>query len=188
MVGTRRAGVPLDFYDVSLVNGYNLPLAIEPRGPLRGEQPTPPPPPPGRPPKPAACGKPSCTFPLAQCPPELAYDGAQQPLLWGGGTLHGEQPPVSAGEVVGCWSACDKLKSAAYCCTGAYAAGPASCPINHYASVFKASCPTAYAYAYDDLSSTYTCRTDRVGLSGGGWGGLAANGYRLTFCPTSTSN
>ncbi|EMS65924.1 hypothetical protein TRIUR3_18424 [Triticum urartu] len=37
--------------------------------------------------------------------------------------------------------------------------------------VFKAACPAAYSYAYDDASSTFTCS--------------GAATYHITFCPAT---
>jgi len=39
-----------------------------------------------------------------------------------------------------------------------------------YAAIFKAECPTAYSYAYDDPTSTFTCDGNPV------------TGYSITFC------
>jgi len=78
----------LSYWDISLVNGYNLPIAIyaDPRGP-----------------------DPTCQFPptpsgiLDTCPQELVYYA---------------DAPVSWTEVAGCMSACDRYGDEKYCCTG----------------------------------------------------------------------
>jgi hypothetical protein len=78
----------LSYWDISLVNGYNLPIAIysDPTG-----------------------LDPTCQFPpttsgiLATCPQELLYYA---------------DAPVSYNEVAGCMSACDRYGDAKYCCTG----------------------------------------------------------------------
>ncbi|KHN40889.1 Thaumatin-like protein [Glycine soja] len=44
-----------------------------------------------------------------------------------------------------------------YCCTG-YFNSPKKCQPTSYSKVFKASCPQAYSYAYDDATSTFTCQ------------------------------
>ncbi|CAI0400463.1 unnamed protein product [Linum tenue] len=54
-----------------------------------------------------------------------------------------------------------------YCCTGAYG-NPQTCKPTAYSRIFKAACPRAYSYAYDDPTSISTC-------TGGN--------YLVTFCP-----
>lgn len=120
-----------DFYDVSLVDGYNVKMQITPSGGT------------------GDCGAPGCTSDLnTQCPTEL-------------------QMKNSAGDVVACKSACEALKTDAYCCTGPNNTAE-TCPPTDYSKLFKAACPTAYSYAYDDPSSTFTC----TGAT-----------YTITFCP-----
>lgn len=70
--------------------------------------------------------------------------------------------------MIGCKSACDEFATPHYCCTGAYGS-PSTCPATQYSNAFKAACPTAHSYAYDDATSTFTCK--------------GAN-YAITFCPT----
>lgn len=72
--------------------------------------------------------------------------------------------------MIGCKSACDQFATPQYCCTEAYGS-PTTCPPTQYSNAFKAACPTAYSYAYDDATSTFTCK--------------GAN-YTITFCPTGT--
>ena len=74
------------------------------------------------------------------------------------------------GAVVGCKSACLAFGSDEYCCRGRFAS-PATCRPSGYSRLFKAQCPQAYSYAYDDGSSTFTCN-----------GGVD---YQVTFCPGS---
>ncbi|KAM7520083.1 hypothetical protein LguiB_019045 [Lonicera macranthoides] len=71
-------------------------------------------------------------------------------------------------ESVGCKSACLAFGDPQYCCSGAYAT-PDTCRPSAYSEYFKAACPLAYSYAYDDGSSTFTC---------------ASADYVITFCPT----
>ncbi|MGE3674070.1 MAG: thaumatin family protein [Polyangiaceae bacterium] len=130
----------LDFYDISLVDGYNLPLTIRPVAGTfnpRGEG------------DPYDCGSPGCNSDLNQtCPPELQKKNAQ-------------------GGVVGCASACEIFQTDEYCCRGAHNT-PQTCPPFSYSDLFKAACPTAYSYAYDDQTSTYTC---------------FGEDYDIVFCP-----
>ncbi|EPS60609.1 hypothetical protein M569_14195, partial [Genlisea aurea] len=69
--------------------------------------------------------------------------------------------------VVACKSACFAFNSPRYCCTGSYGS-PQSCKPTAYSRIFKAACPRAYSYAYDDPTSIATC---------------TAPNYFLAFCP-----
>lgn len=128
----------LDYYDVSLVDGYNLPIRIDNTG---------------------GCG-------VADCPVDLG-PGCPGPLIG---------PFDSTGFPVGCKSACEAGLSdpnnSPDCCTGQYNS-PATCPSSGvaYYSYFKSNCPNAYAYAYDDATSLFTCPS-------GGY-----PNYQVSFCP-----
>ncbi|KAJ6522760.1 thaumatin [Mycena vulgaris] len=129
-----------DFYDVSLVDGYNLPMRIDNN---------------------AGCGIPDCPVDLGpNCPALLIgpFDGSGFP--------------------VGCKSACvvDALNGRAAdspnCCSGSHDT-PATCPssgVTDY-NYFKSNCPKAYAYAYDDATSLFTCPSSSNAA------------YTVTFCP-----
>lgn len=121
-----------DFYDVSLVDGYNLAVSIRP---FRGS---------GR------CAAAGCISDLNEvCPAGLAVrSGPGKP-------------------VVACRSACSAFGSPRYCCTGSFGS-PQLCKPTAYSRLFKAACPRAYSYAYDDPTSIVTC----TGAS-----------YIVTFCP-----
>lgn len=136
-----------DFYDVSNVDGFNLPVEIEPAA--GGGQ----------------CRSTSCPADINRvCPSELAVRAAAA------------APPSSSAArkvgdaVVGCKSACLAFGTDEYCCRGKFAS-PATCKPSGYSKLFKAQCPQAYSYAYDDRSSTFTCN--------------GAVDYQLTFCPGS---
>lgn len=123
----------LDFYDVSLVDGYNLPMLVTPEGGNGGN-----------------CTATGCVVDLNNaCPAELLVTDAAN------------------GEDVACKSACEAFGEPQYCCSGAYAT-PDTCKPSSYSLFFKAACPTAYSYAYDDGTSTFTC---------------AGADYAITFCP-----
>jgi hypothetical protein len=118
-----------DFYDVSLVDGYNLPVRIAPTpggftsDPNQGQY---------------WCGAPTCTKDLLQsCPPELQLLNNQN-------------------QVIACKSACLAFGTSQYCCSGTNNTS-ATCPATSYSEVFKAACPSQYSYAYDDKTSTFTC-------------------------------
>lgn len=121
-----------DYYDVSLVDGYNLPVRMEPL--------------PGTFRKVGSnhydCGRAGCNSDLnSHCPAELAVRNG-------------------AGYTVACSSACLHFNSDQYCCRGAFDK-PQTCKSStwpkNYPAIFKQSCPDAYSYAYDDTSSTFTC-------------------------------
>ncbi|CAI0400460.1 unnamed protein product [Linum tenue] len=122
-----------DFYDVSLVDGYNIAMAITPVKGTAGK-----------------CSTAGCVSDLnLMCPAGLqvrSRDGRR---------------------VVACKSACSAFNSPRYCCTGAYG-NPQTCKPTAYSRIFKAACPRAYSYAYDDPTSISTC-------TGGN--------YLVTFCP-----
>lgn len=134
-----------DYYDVSLVDGYNLPVRMEPL--------------PGTFRKVSNdhydCTRAGCNSDLnSHCPNELAVR--------------------IGGRTVACKSACAAFNTDEYCCRGAHNT-PQTCKSSmwrvNYPRIFKQSCPDAYSYAYDDTSSTFTCR------------GAPKTGYLVTFCP-----
>ncbi|XP_058747825.1 pathogenesis-related thaumatin-like protein 3.5 [Vicia villosa] len=136
---TLGQGDQQDYYDVSMVDGYNLPLLVLPRG-VYGK---------------SACNSTGCVTDLnIGCPKELQVvdgDGYQ-------------------GSVIGCKSACEAFGSDQYCCSGQFA-NPTICQPSYYSTIFKKACPRAYSYAFDDGSSTFTCK---------------AYEYDIVFCPTSS--
>ncbi|XP_040382172.1 thaumatin-like protein 1b [Oryza brachyantha] len=133
-----------DFYDVSNVDGFNLPVEVRPEDLQDG----------------ARCRTTSCPADINRvCPGELAVRAA------GGG--------AAAAAAVACKSACLAFGTDEYCCRGRFAS-PAACGPSRYSKLFKAQCPQAYSYAFDDGSSTFTCGN--------------ATGYRLTFCPAAANN
>jgi hypothetical protein len=128
-----------DFYDVSLVDGYNLPIFINT---INSSQPDPisangcin---------RPASSGPSGCMSDVnAACPQEL-------------------QVKNSSGQVIACTSACIAFKTDQYCCTGAYGS-TSTCdhtawPVDYAYNIFKEAQPYAYSYAFDDASSTFSC-------------------------------
>jgi len=121
----------MDFYDVSLVDGYNVGMNIAPIAGTFNKQG------PGH----YDCGVAGCNKDmLAHCPAELQVKDGDK--------------------VVCCLSACAKFKTDEYCCGGAHST-PETCkskdwPVD-YPKIFKGYCPEAYSYAYDDVASTFTC-------------------------------
>ncbi|XP_057838832.2 pathogenesis-related thaumatin-like protein 3.5 [Cryptomeria japonica] len=131
--------VTQDFYDVSLVDGYNLPILVVATGGT------------------GSCLSTGCINDINRnCPTELQIDDGVSRVGTGGGN------------VLACKSACGAFDRPEYCCSGAYA-NPDTCKPSTYSQVFKAACPRAYSYAFDDRTSTFTC---------------TAADYTVTFCPT----
>ncbi|KAK9056072.1 hypothetical protein SSX86_027159 [Deinandra increscens subsp. villosa] len=112
---------PLDYYDVSLVDGYNMPISIFPYDNA------------------SVCSSVRCDADLnLHCPANLIVRG-------------------ESGETVACKSACTAYHSPEYCCTGQFQ-NPDTCHPSEYSQYFKQGCPTSYSYAFDDQTSTFTCR------------------------------
>lgn len=132
---TLGKGDDKDFYDVSMVDGYNLPLLATPRG-VYGP----------------ACNATGCAADINMgCPKELQIVGG------------GEE-----GGVIACKSACGAFGLDQYCCSGEFA-NPTTCQPSSYSTIFKRACPSAYSYAFDDGTSTFTCK---------------AYDYNIVFCPS----
>ncbi|EAZ45245.1 hypothetical protein OsJ_29888 [Oryza sativa Japonica Group] len=84
------------------------------------------------------------------------------------------QVECGGGGAIACRSACEAFGQDRYCCAGEYGT-PAACRPTAYSAIFKTACPRAYSYAYDDSTSTFTCK--------------AAYDYTIAFClPTSGIN
>jgi len=128
----------LEYYDVSLVDGYNLPMIVRPTSghDSNGGGPY-------------DCTPIDCFPPLDQCPSELAKTSEN-------------------GQITGCLSACAKFNTDQYCCRGEHdkpeTCKSSDWPAN-YPAFFKHVCPKAYSYAYDDHKSTFTCKPSVAGLS-----------------------
>ncbi|WP_433888247.1 thaumatin family protein [Streptomyces sp. CA-111067] len=120
----------MDFYDVSLVEGNNLPMWINSfHGSSRDKLDA------------NGCSAAGCTRDAnATCPAQLQR--------------------VRGGKIVACLSACLVFKTDQTCCNGAFAARPqcvpSSWPVDS-AAVFKKAEPFAYSYVNDDATSVLTC-------------------------------
>ncbi|XP_011039126.1 PREDICTED: thaumatin-like protein [Populus euphratica] len=124
-------GKEQDFYDVSLVDGYNLAVSITP---FKGS---------------GKCSYAGCVSDLnLMCPLGLQVRSKDNR------------------RVVACKSACFAFNSPRYCCTGRFGT-PQACKPTAYSRIFKAACPKAYSYAYDDPTSIATC---------------TRGNYLVTFC------
>eukprot|EP00268_Persea_americana_P001115 TRINITY_DN10338_c0_g1_i3.p1 TRINITY_DN10338_c0_g1~~TRINITY_DN10338_c0_g1_i3.p1 ORF type:complete len:293 (+),score=31.55 TRINITY_DN10338_c0_g1_i3:951-1829(+) len=134
---TLGKGEDKDYYDISIVDGYNLPIVAAAHGVYGG------------------CNATGCVTNLnAGCPKELQV-------------VNTAVASASEGHVVGCKSACEAFGTDEYCCSGEYA-NPNTCRPSSYSIFFKKACPRAYSYAFDDGTSTFTCK---------------AIDYTVTFCP-----
>lgn len=71
-----------------------------------------------------------------------------------------------------CYSACAKSSKPQDCCTGKFNS-PTACNPSAYSTSAKKICPDAYSYAYDDQSSTFIIP--------------AGGGFEVAFCPRGTS-
>jgi hypothetical protein len=120
----------MDFYDVSLVEGNNLPMWINSSGGRSADRISP-----------GGCSAAGCTRDAnVGCPAALQE--------------------THNGTVVACRSACLAIGGAQTCCLGQWAArsscDPRSWPVDS-AAVFKRAEPFAYSYVDDDATSVLTC-------------------------------
>jgi hypothetical protein len=121
-----------DYYDVSLVDGYNLPIIIIPKDGTFNK----------------IGGEYDC-MPAGGCVEDLIR------------TAPDELKNRKNGQVVSVSSACHKFNTDQYCCRGEHNR-PETCQSKNwpknYPAIFKKACRTAYSYAYDDIKSTFVCR------------------------------
>jgi hypothetical protein len=181
------------FYDISLVDGYNLPLQIVY---IPGDDPALQDIPPnltnpaciataGWLAPPASSGlngnASNSSYPIpweptqtdatvaSWCPWDLQVT---QPTKPGDGVYPYPDDNIQRPIFDPCLSACAKSNAPSDCCTGAYDS-PQKCGPNIYSKAAKAVCPDAYSYAFDDQTSTF------IIPSGGGW--------EVVFCPEGRS-
>ncbi|KAI5057642.1 hypothetical protein GOP47_0027657 [Adiantum capillus-veneris] len=165
LAGTQP-NVKLDFYDVSLVDGYNIPIAIAPfvrnlntSSASSSQQHTA-----------AAASTDSYVCEVAGCNADLNLACPKELQVLASATTT-TAVGTDGMAVVGCKSACEAFLSPQYCCTGSYA-NPNTCQPTSYSQLFKQACPRAYSYAFDDPTSTFTC---------------TGADYSIIFCPSSLS-
>jgi hypothetical protein len=179
------------FYDLSLVDGYNLPLGVVLECSAPNVTDIPP-----------NLTNPSCiatagfldaptrsgdyysnsTYPIpwetqmtndnvgGWCPWDLQVDPPSRP---GDGVYPYPDSNIQRPTFDPCLSACAEYNDDADCCTGAYD-DPSKCTPSLYSQQAKAVCPDAYSYAFDDQTSTFIVP--------------AGCGYRVTFCPAGRSS
>ncbi|OIW30866.1 Osmotin, thaumatin-like protein [Coniochaeta ligniaria NRRL 30616] len=177
------------FYDISLVDGYNLPLAII-YIPAANTSSIPP-----------NLTNPSCVATSGFLwPPSRTgetYSNATYPTPWESRLTNQDiagwcpwdlqvYPPIKPGDGVypypddriqrpifdPCLSACAATNDPAVCCTGEFD-DPKVCKPSLYSEMAKSVCPDAYSFAFDDQTSTF------IIPAGGGW--------EVVFCPAGRS-
>ncbi|EEZ98104.1 uncharacterized protein LOC663483 [Tribolium castaneum] len=129
----------LDYYDVSLVDGFNIMVAIEPLG-GQGDG--------GR----YSCKKVACQVRLNDvCPEKLRVRNGNGVIACNSAcnAFHTDQYCCR-----GAFGTPDTCKSSSW-------------PEN-YPKFFKDRCPDAYSYAYDDHKSTFTCKAPAYLITFGG--------------------
>jgi hypothetical protein len=135
-LGASGAGYA-DFYDVSLVDAFSLPMLL---GPVVGTYTLRP----GN--LPYDCGAVRCTTDLIPICPAI------------------QQKKNAAGVCIACMSGCQtahannwpQARIDSFCCAGPNNV-PEKCPSYPIANWFKQQNPDAYSYAYDDNKSTWVC-------------------------------
>jgi len=123
----------VDFYQVSLVDGFNLPIRIrpDPFSPSIIND--------------TNCRPADCVANLNnRCPAKLAVKA------------------TNGLGAVACKSACSLFNTNSDCCRGVYTT-PKTCnrsswPKNYPSSYFKTACPYACSYPFDDSTSTHMCQ------------------------------
>ncbi|QDS77702.1 hypothetical protein FKW77_003879 [Venturia effusa] len=194
---TLDAGDGQTYYDISLVDGYNIPMAIvlQPLGNASIED------------IPPNLTNPCCiaTFGQLAAQGHNPYDGGktylgtnetyQLPLdqrvndqqvrdwcPWNLMLNKPEPPPdgvytypdqsVEKPPFNPCYSACAKFNLPEDCCTGQHNQ-PSTCQPSEYSKNIKAVCPDAYSYAFDDQTSTFIIPS--------------GPGFQILFCPGGRS-
>jgi hypothetical protein len=180
-----------DFYDVSLVDGYNLPIAVAPQpGTFTRTNAN----------DPYDCGAPGCASDVnTACPPELAVTvGGQVVACRSAHEACASNPgnaPLACAQnqdLYGCSTggpnnvqgSCYSPNATSQCCGCPSWSAAGTCHGHNpgwqlpslpekYAKVFKDACPTAYSFPYDDPTSTFTCKAASA----------QGTGYQITFCP-----
>ncbi|KAF2197721.1 thaumatin family protein [Delitschia confertaspora ATCC 74209] len=195
---TFDAGDGHTYYDISLVDGYNLPIAIvlQPLGNSTLDD------------IPPNLTNPSCEGTVGLLRPQgynpytsghqwflgtnstypLPFDqdvDQDQVARWCPWDLQ-QNPPTSSQDGIypypdariqrpvfdPCYSACAKNNRPQDCCTGKYNA-PSTCQPSQYSKSVKKVCPDAYSYAFDDTTSTFIIP--------------AGAGFEVVFCPGGRS-
>lgn len=180
------------FYDISLVDGYNLPVAIR-YLPFGNSTLVPP-----NLSNPSCIATPGWLGPSGQTSGTL-YSNATYPIPWESRETDESVrqwcpwdllrfPPQKPADSVytypdddivhpdfsPCLSACAKYGRDEDCCTGMHH-DPATCRPSLYSQRIKSACPDAYSYAFDDQTSTFIIPSQR-------------GGFETIFCPRGRSS
>lgn len=165
-----------NFYDISLVDGYNLPVSIRHLPQVNSTTIIP-----------ASLSDPACiatpgyltnatssaghntTFPM---PWERAMSDETLSQWCPRANVFSPADDGGGGGFSPCLSACAATGREEDCCVGEFN-HPSVCPKSDYSRRAKAACPDAYSYAYDDLRSTF------VVPRGGG--------FEVVMCPRGRS-
>jgi len=156
--GDGKSASTVTWYDISLVDGYSLPVSIIPRGGDSGE-----------------CRSTMCRLSFDECPTNEAAVGD---LRWSGSN--------SDARVAQCLSPCKKWgwptplglgqseemePGASFCCPASLTASHCKQRVEEtkYVDVVRRLCPTAYSWAYDDNAGLHTCPPETV--------------FDVTICP-----
>lgn len=184
------------FYDISLVDGYNLPMAIVslyPESDNSSLEEIPP-----------NLTNPICIASVSSLGTQGSTDDANSGtndsfpipleqgasysdvLNWCPWDLQADRPLIPANGIYGypddsierpffnpCFSQCAKYNEPSACCTGSYNS-PDICKAGKYSMNIKKICPDAYSFAFDDQTSTF------IIPSGGG--------FEVVFCPAGRSS
>ncbi|KAL9581218.1 MAG: hypothetical protein Q9212_004027 [Teloschistes hypoglaucus] len=176
------------FYDISLVDGYNIPLGIIA---LKSDVPP-------NLTNPICIGTASLLaamntasgrnfgttsqypIPLDEsaswkevqgwCPWDLQLDPPKKP---GDGVYPYPDDNIQRPYFNPCYSACAKYNKASDCCTGSYN-NPTVCKPSYYSTQAKKVCPDAYSFAFDDQTSTFIIPS--------------GPGFEVVFCPAGRSS
>ncbi|CAN1134862.1 Thaumatin-like protein 1a [Linum perenne] len=123
-----------DYYNISLVNGFNLPVKIEPFDQATGVVYTPPA---------GNCRAPSCAKSLNRvCPPELSMKNDK-------------------GHVLACMNPCNASDTGRDCCTGALDSPDLCISTVRHIKLFSEECPQAHSYPFDADLTNYICPTGK---------------------------
>ncbi|XP_056643063.1 uncharacterized protein LOC130449334 [Diorhabda sublineata] len=128
----------LDYYDISLVDGFNIPISIEPVGGTGdGSQ--------------YSCKKSACESHLNDdCPEELKQYTDSGVVACKSACLAFNTDQYCCR---GAYGTPDTCKSSTW--------------PQDYPKYFKDRCPDAYSYAYDDHKSTFTCKAEKYTITFG---------------------
>ncbi|CAG7823365.1 unnamed protein product, partial [Allacma fusca] len=127
----------LDFWDISQVDGFNLPMSIRPISGTVKE---------GNKCRPKQAIQ--CKFNMAACPQKF------------------RQFSNKNGKLVACKSACTESRQDRFCCPEHKGFNRHNCPQpTDESRIFKNQCPDAYSHAYDDETSLFACQSATPGSS-----------------------